>query len=196
MRYFRYKYSGSLGLIWQLFAELKDAPEECLSQKDRITRCDYGHTEKIINSAMNGKLFDDNFSLKDYEYKCQSNDKITRFKNSQKVLSIVTDEMPKDSKRNIGTIRESQLKVSERVFETIDSKSDIDKNIERLFSIREDYIVNKGLDPVVMLRNSLRGIPEAIKIMKGTQGDKELNSIIQALLEAADTKVLLSKLVV
>lgn len=197
MNYFRYQYQGSFGEIWEVFHELRDAQEECNLTKEEYNRCEYSHTVNIINSMMNGSVFDrNNFSLRDYEFACQENDKVSRFNKSKREPAIINEScLDKDggTKRAPNTVLESDLKIFEEAFERIINDNDLEESLKSLIRVRDDYIVEQGLDPVLVLKNALKGIPEAIKELKEVK-DSKLKEIYLSLLESCSENTLISRL--
>lgn len=195
MRYFKYQYSKSLGNIWQLFSDLKDAQQEVLKMKDSFNKCDYSHTDQIISSAMNGNLKYEEFHLKSYEMACQINENATKFNKSFKEMSIV-DDVPDGSKeapRKINTVSIGKFGVYENNFDELFKADDFEKDVQALLNLRWDYLSSEGFDPVVVLRNSLKGVPEALKILEGIK-DEKLKSLYSSLLSYGNTARLVGRL--
>ena len=185
MNYFKYQYSDSLGEVWSLFSGLASLSKEEIMGTNRV--CDYSHTTEIISSAMNGHLHQDNFDLKAYEIKCSQNDDIEYGKARDRLLSIVDTVNGKDEVTvGYGEIssNDKRLRSMEDAFELLEDSDEFEKCLAELFNIRKDYIIEKGVDPVEMLVNSLDGIPEAVKNMKDlVLSDNVLKHIVEVLCE-------------
>lgn len=184
MNYFRYQYQGQMGEIWSLFADLRDAQEECLKLKDSYNRCEYAHTSQIVNSAINGTIFDrSRFSLKDYEYACQERDKIALFNRSKKEYAIVDEDILEDAEpKKPNTISVSKLKSFEEAFQLVTENEDFENCLRELLSIREEYVEEEGIDPLLMLKNALNGIPSAVKELRKVK-DERFQELVSSLCE-------------
>lgn len=155
-----------MGEVWGLFAELAT-----LSQGEVVTgrNWDYSHTLEIINSALNNNISKENFDLRAYEIACAKTDDIELSNMRKKYLSIVdTAGDSEDSLAGYGEIsmNDGRLKVVEEAFELFENNEEFEDCLAELFSIRNKYIIQKGIDPVKMLGNALEGIPEAISSFK------------------------------
>lgn len=191
MKYFKYQYSDSLGEVWGLFSELASLSEEEILNKNK--RYDYSHTTEIINSAMNSKIESregfntDEFNLKAYEFKCHQNDEIKLNDLRKKHLTIVdTINGSDDDVVGYGEIssNDTRLRSIEDAFELLEDNDEFEKCLCELYSIRKDYIIEKGVDPVEMLKNSLKGVPEAVTSMVDLLlEDSSLKNIIEVLCE-------------
>lgn len=190
MKYFEYQYSGSFGEVWNLFSDLaslsKDFKE---SNKSKERNWDFSHTSEIVNSAMNGNLSnkDGEFDLRAYEIKCAQTDEIELSGQRKKFLTVV-DTVNGSDEDSVGygeiSINDSRLRDVEDAFELLDNSDEFEKCLKDLYNIRTGYIVDKGIDPVEMLLNSLKGVPEAvISIQTLVQEDLSLRGIVQALCE-------------
>ncbi len=196
MNYFKYQPQGQMGEIWSLFADLRDAQVECLEKKDSINRCEYSHTYQILSSAMNGTIFDlERFNLREYEYACQERDKIIAYNKSKKELSIVDDELSEDgdAKKSPNTINVSKLKRFEEAFQLVIENEDFENCLRELLNIREDYVEEKGFDPILMLKNALMGIPDAVKGLREVK-DKRFQELVSSLCELGGEGTLMLRL--
>jgi len=187
MKYFEYQHSGSFGEIWSLFSDLSNLSKNWKEDKDR--RWDYSHTTEIISSAMNGNLTskDEGFDLKAYEIKCSQTDEIELSGQRKKFLTIV-DTVNGSDEDVVGygeiSMNDSRLRSMEDAFEMLDNNDEFEKCLSELYSIRKNYIVAKGIDPVEMLLNSLKGVPEAVSSIQNlVQEDFSLREIVQSLCE-------------
>lgn len=184
MKYFKYKYNGNMGDIWNLFSGLAHASEEELD--DKTKRWDYRHTDEIINSAMNGNIDYEEFDLRLYEMKCCSSDSIINNRKRDKFLSIVDTSSVEDCRVEYGQIsmNDDRLKSIQEEFEMLENDDEFEKYLCELYNIRDVYIVEKGIDPVEMFVNSLKGIPEAVNTMsKIVLDDIKLKDIVSVLCE-------------
>lgn len=186
MKYFEHKYNGSFGEIWGLFAGLSDvAEEEMLSSNKNY---DYSHTEEIIKSAMNGNFScQEEFNLKLYEIKCSQTDRIEISSLRKKYLTIV-DTINGNDNDVVGygeiSANDSRLQSIDTAFDVLENDDQFERCLAELYSIRKSYIVEKGVDPVEMLLNSLKGVPEAISsISELVSQDNYLKGIIEVLCE-------------
>jgi len=172
MKYFKHQYSESFGEIWGLFSDLASlSKEEVL---ERNGRSEFSHTVEIINSAMNKKLdnregFDlETFNLRAYEAECRKKDDIKLNDSRKKFLTIV-DTVNGNDDNVVGygeiSMNDSRLKSIEDAFALFDENDEFERCLSELYNIRKDYIITKGVDPVEMLINSLKGIPEAVSLM-------------------------------
>jgi len=187
MKYFQYQYDGSFGEVWNLFSELGNLSKEF--NKNQKRNWDYSHTTEIISSAMNGNLSSEygGFNLKAYEMACFKTDEIELSNQRKKYLTIV-DTVNGDDENIAGygeiSSNDKRLRSIEDEFELFDNIDEFERCLRDLYNIRKDYIVDKGIDPVEMLVNSLKGVPEAVKsIQELVQEDLSLKGIVQSLCE-------------
>lgn len=185
MKYFKHQYSDSLGEVWGLFSGLAELSKEEKIGKDR--RCSYGHTTEIMSSAMNGNLHPETFDLKAYEIACSKTDQIEIDSLRNKFLAIV-DTVNGSEEDTVGygkiSSNDNRLKSIEDAFEILENNDEFERCLAELFNIRKGYIVEKGVDPVEMLVNSLKGIPEAVSsISELTKEDSVFKRIIETLCE-------------
>lgn len=189
MKYFKHQYSESFGEIWELFSDLANLSRGEVMVKD--TQSDFGHTVEIINSAMNKRLdnregFDlETFDLKAYEIECRKKDLIKLNDSRKKYLTIV-DTVNGSDENVVGygeiSMNDSRLKSVEDAFALLDEDDEFERCLSELYNIRKDYIVSKGIDPVEMLKNSLKGIPEAVSLMTElVLDDISLKQIVEGL---------------
>ncbi|MGV3076448.1 hypothetical protein ACEE21_15325 [Clostridium baratii] len=189
MKYFKHQYSESFGEIWELFSDLANlSKEEVISQNSRR---EFGHTMEIINSAMNKKLDNrecfnlDSFDLRAYEAECRKKDEIKLNVSRKKYLTIV-DTVNGNDDNVVGygeiSMNDTRLKSIEDAFALFDENDEFERCLSELYNIRKDYIITKGVDPVEMLLNSLKGIPEAVTLMAElVLEDLPLRQIIEGL---------------
>lgn len=186
MKYFNYQYADSLGEVWSLFSGLSALSQEGTANKNRW---DYSHTTEIISSAMNGNLpkNPEEFDLKAYEIACAKNDEVELSKMRKKYLTIV-DTVNGNDEATVGygeiSSNDKRLRVVEDAFALFDDNDEFERCLSELFNIRKGYIVEKGIDPVEMLANSLKGIPEAISSLSELfSKDSSLKSLVEVLCE-------------
>lgn len=189
MKYFNYQCANSLGSVWSLFSELSTLSQgEC---RHTDSRWDYSHTTEIISSALNGNLNPYDFDLKAYEIACCKTDDIEASKMRKKYLTIVDNVNGNDDSATVGygeiSSNDKRLKTVEDAFELFDSDEDFESYLRELYNIRKDYIVDKGVDLVEMLSNSLKGIPEAMEsISELCSEDSVLKTLVGGLCEKGD----------
>lgn len=198
MNYFKYQYQNSLGKIWPLFKGLQGAADECLERNKSGFWCDYGHTLEILRSAMNGNLRvpdseDAEFDLRLYEFACQKTDNITRKKSYQKILTIVDTQERDDKEVGYGEVSMNKLCIQEDLFDEVEQSESFERGFNELLEVRSEYIVKKGIDPVELLRNAIRGIPSAIT---GIQRlcDEKMKRVVVSLCEQGSQGLLQSRL--
>ena len=169
MKYFKHQYSESLGEIWSLFSDLAS-----LSKEEEVvskgSRGEFGHTVEIINSAMNKKLDNregfnlETFDLRAYEAECRKNDDTN---------TVGYGEI---------SMNDTRLKSMEDAYAVLEDNDEFETYLAKLYTLRKEYIVGKGIDPVEMLINSLKGIPEAVSLMTELISvDLPLKQIIEGL---------------
>lgn len=189
MKYFKHQYSESFGEIWGLFSDLASLSKEEILNKSG--RSEFSHTVEIINSAMNKKLdnregFDlGTFDLRAYEAECRKKDDIKLNDSRKKFLTIV-DTVNGSDTDVVGygeiSMNDNRLKSIEDAFALFDENDEFERCLSELYNIRKDYIVTKGVDPVEMLINSLKGIPEAVSLMAElVLEDLSLKQIVEGL---------------
>ena len=193
MNYFSYQQNGICGRVWSLFAGLKDVSEEEKLQKANHN-VSYAHSLEIVGAALRGSLATDDeslsvFDLRAYECKCAENDKIGKIQKAEKELFIV-DTSNSDSEEKVGfgdvTEREKRLQCIDKAFDQLESMESLNEDIKRLCNIRQDYIVEHGVDLVGGRINSLKGIPDAVAELKtilASEKNSQLSSLIVSLCE-------------
>lgn len=190
MKYFKHQYSESLGEIWSLFSDLAS-----LSKEEEVvskgSRGEFGHTVEIINSAMNKKLDNregfnlETFDLRAYEAECRKKDEIKLNDLRKKYLTIV-DTVNGNDTNTVGygeiSMNDTRLKSMEDAYAVLEDNDEFETYLAKLYTLRKEYIVGKGIDPVEMLINSLKGIPEAVSLMTELISvDLPLKQIIEGL---------------
>lgn len=191
MKYFKHQYSESLGEIWSLFSDLASLSkeEEVISKG---SRGEFGHTVEIINSAMNKKLDNregfnlETFDLRAYEAECRKKDEIKLNDLRKKYLTIVDTVNGNDDANSVGygeiSMNDTRLKSMEDAYAVLEDNDEFETYLAKLYTLRKEYIVGKGIDPVEMLINSLKGIPEAVSLMAELiSEDLPLKQIIEGL---------------
>lgn len=191
MKYFKHQYSESLGEIWSLFSDLASLSkeEEVVSKS---SRGEFGHTVEIINSAMNKKLDNregfnlETFDLRAYEAECRKKDEIKLNDLRKKYLTIVDTVNGNDDTNTVGygeiSMNDTRLKSMEDAYAVLEDNDEFETYLAKLYTLRKEYIVGKGIDPVEMLINSLKGIPEAVSLMTELISvDLPLKQIIEGL---------------
>lgn len=191
MKYFKHQYSESLGEIWSLFSDLAS-----LSKEEEVvskgSRGEFGHTVEIINSAMNKKLDNregfnlETFDLRAYEAECRKKDEIKLNDLRKKYLTIVDTVNGNDDTNTAGygeiSMNDTRLKSMEDAYAVLEDNDEFETYLAKLYTLRKEYIVGKGIDPVEMLINSLKGIPEAVSLMTELISvDLPLKQIIEGL---------------
>lgn len=191
MKYFKHQYSESLGEIWSLFSDLAS-----LSKEEEVvskgSRGEFGHTVEIINSAMNKKLGNregfnlETFDLRAYEAECRKKDEIKLNDLRKKYLTIVDTVNGNDDTNTVGygeiSMNDTRLKSMEDAYAVLEDNDEFETYLAKLYTLRKEYIVGKGIDPVEMLINSLKGIPEAVSLMTELISvDLPLKQIIEGL---------------
>ena len=191
MKYFKHQYSESLGEIWSLFSDLAS-----LSKEEEVvskgSRGEFGHTVEIINSAINKKLDNregfilETFDLRAYEAECRKKDEIKLNDLRKKYLTIVDTVNGNDDTNTVGygeiSMNDTRLKSMEDAYAVLEDNDEFETYLAKLYTLRKEYIVGKGIDPVEMLINSLKGIPEAVSLMTELISvDLPLKQIIEGL---------------
>lgn len=198
MKYFNYQPNVPMGRVWGLFTELAELPEEELLGKSNYCT-QYAHTLEIVNAAINGSFnSSEEFSLKAYEIKCNQTDLIEQKADTKHCLFIVdaTSEDKDDLRVGYGDISETKLKVTDNIFDEVESLDAFESNLNELLNIRKDYIVLHGIDLVSVLIGSLKGIPETVGVLSGLlKNNSKLRGLVASLCEDSREGVLLNRLV-
>lgn len=186
MNYFNYQPQCPMGQVWSLFTDLRNAGErQLVSDYD-----EYGHSLDIIKAAISGNISEVDFNLSAYETQCYLNDKKDFYNKLDKVLYIVDNATSdsEDLRVNYGEIssNSSKLKSQKDPYVDIEDMSTFESNLNELLGLRNSIIAVKGVDIVELLKNSLKGIPDAIKelsiIVK--EDTSNLSCILSSLLES------------
>lgn len=189
MNYFDYKPKCQMGKVWALFQKLAKLTDEEILADDRHN---YTHTLDIISSALSGNisLEDENlstFNLQAYEARCRANDKNTMRANVDKMLYIVDSGVMEESsgeKLSYGDIAERNLPRNQDDYNLVLSRTSMDENLNYLCSLRNEYIINHGVDIVELLKSSLSGIRDATgKLTELAQKDERISETLMYLCE-------------
>ena len=79
-------------------------------------------------------------------------------------------------------MNDTRLKSMEDAYAVLEDNDEFETYLAKLYTLRKEYIVGKGIDPVEMLINSLKGIPEAVSLMTELISvDLPLKQIIEGL---------------
>lgn len=179
MNYFKYQCQSSLGKVWPLFKELRNAGKESIEGR----QSEFGHTSEILNSAINGNIYSENFNLRAYEYRCSENDKNMEYKTSSKFLAVIdADELERNPKSKSYTVLSETLGEEEEKFLDLEEDSDFVNNLNGLLSLQKDLIINEGIDPISVLKNAISGVPSAIVTLRSIAND-DVKDIIYSLCE-------------
>lgn len=175
-----------MGKVWSLFSDLSNISRVAL--RDSSRRWDYSHTTEIISSAMNGNLPKnyEEFDLKAYEIACAKTDEIELSNKRKKYLTIIDNVNSDDATVGYGEIssNDRRLRVIEDEFKAIEDNDEFEECLRKLYNIRDDYMKEKGIDPVEMLLNSLKGIPEAVSSITDLfYEDETFKRIVEVLCE-------------
>lgn len=198
MNYFQYKVKEPMGKIWALFQRLGKLSEEEI----KGTRCEYLHTMEIIRSALAGNILltDDairGFNLLAYENACKVNDKNNVRGNVSKELFIVDTSGAEDESEKVsfGDISERKLqRLSDEFEDVIDSRT-FEQNLKWLLGVRNEYIVEYGVDVVSLLTGALDGITEAKEtLVNFAKKNKVFLDVVSEICESGDHEVLLERL--
>ena len=195
MEYFAYqpKVSGS---IWNIFKDLgTQSPAEIERAYDAT---EYSHTLEIVNAAMSGSInLNEHFNLFAYERACQDTDDIERRKiKGHREFNIVDFETTKDSDLQIGygDISSRGLRSKEDLIDDVIRQQSLNNNLDLLFNIRSQYIVEHGVDIASVLRNAMLGIADAMTSLKELVKDSCIKDLFAQLCEDSQDGELLKQL--
>ena len=191
MNYFKYQYSGSFGHIWGLFSELSNLSKTEVMNSNK--KYDFSHTTEIISSAMSGSLCFEDFNLRAYEYTCKTTDDIKQSDKRKQELVIV-DTVNGDDETPVGygeiSSNDIRLRVIDEAIDLLEADDEFERCLAELYNIRKDYIVEKGVDVVEMLSNSLKGIPEAVSFIRDiVSQDSNLKQLVESLCETGSDRL-------
>lgn len=196
MHYFDYQTNKPMSGVWELFADLanvEDSKIQCAME-----RGSYSHTLEIVQAALNGSLVassESEFDLAAYEYKCSENDKNAKFSRCKRILNIVEERDSEEESVGYGDISERHIPSVDNVLDALFEDEDFNANLRRLYNIRKTYVVELGLDPVSVLYNALKGVPEAVKEMGDLMLENiEMKNIFTALCEGSTDGKLMKEL--
>lgn len=186
MNYFKYQCQSSLGKVWPLFKELKDAGKESIDGN----HSEFSHTSEILSSAINGNIYMENFNLRAYECRCGMNDKNVDYKYHSKMLAIVdAEDLENGCKGKNYTIAKEVLGEDEELFMDLEESEDFQNNINWLLGVRSDFMLREGIDLVSVLKNAISGVPSAIKVLKDIT-DEAIKGSLYSLCESGKGRLL------
>lgn len=183
MRYFDYQNNAEMGRVWGLFSGLAN-----LTKNDKMgvnRTVEYGHTIEIIKSALNNNFaLDEEFSLAHYERTCIKHDGYGINSSGTTMLAIVDSINGEDERVNYGEISCNQLPSKEDPYRELEDKDEFERCLKQLCDLRGLYQIQLGIDPVETLKNSLKGVPEAVtSLVTLISEDIQLKEIISFLCE-------------
>lgn len=196
MRYFDYQCNDKMGTIWGMFKDLASIPEVDRDPNE-FGRCLYDHTLDIVKSFSNKiergvDLNNEDFCLRAYELKCQQRDHIQRLKDADDVLAIVEDsDVDEEKGVGYGEISSRNLKSYEELYDAIDDLDAFERYLNALYDINKTYITERGVNIVVLLKSSLKGIPMAVeRLQKILKEDTLVKDLVINLCETSSDNLL------
>lgn len=160
--------------VWKLFSAMAENPDKPLDE-----------ATDILKSALQGNLKGVQFENAQDIYRYASRIKRNKYlsKNSQKNVKrkLYIDHMheSEDNTPAYGTILESAV-VAQTISRTKDAFEDIADNselryaVETIKDLRQEFFIEAGVDLVKLLKQALRGIPDAVLELKRVCTEYEL----------------------
>lgn len=199
MNYFKHNNYRQAGRVWSLFTELANAEKY---YKDENSSLAFSHTVDIVNAAFSGSIALDmeslrSFNLQAYEYGCYKNDNIVKRSNVAKELFIVDEYGDTESVERIGfgDISARKLSIKDDFLDRILDSDAFDSSLSLLLGLRDDVIINHGVDIVQALKESLKGVKSAVKaIQVVVDKDERIKDLISTLCSTGGSEKLYNKL--
>lgn len=189
MKFFNQSETHTLiGEMWGLFYSMGTAEYRDRVWRDTLSENQkFSHTLEIRSSFLNptGGITDsENFNLSLYEYKANTKDKVS--KEAYRDIHIAFEgDYTDEGKAPLGTIKDIAIPAVTEVsyFDSIDNSKTLVAGVQYLLKQRKSLILEIGVDPVLALTSSLRGVQEGIdNVLKLTNHDEELKEVIQDIL--------------
>lgn len=200
MNYFSHHVNRPIGKVWSLFSELAEASKEVSKTSSTVG---FSHTLEIVNAALSGSICLDeesiqNFNLRAYEYKCNENDTKSRYisKNNKELFIVDNCSNDDEEKRvSLGDISMRRLGVKDKNLENLIESQAFDESLARLLGIREDIMVDYGVDLVRALCESIMGVTSAIKLVREvSEKNEQVEEIVTTLCSTAPNGGLYNRL--
>lgn len=194
MNYFNYMPDSNkhMGKVWNLFESMTT---------EEIERGSYEYSLDIVKAALNGRITlegeeGENFPLREYTAGCKRNTRLTNRANTKKELFIV-DSFTEDENEKIGfgDVSERVLKDIDTLFDTLVDDQTFEQCLVNLMGIRNEYIVKQGIDPVEIIRGSIKQMASSMKILSSlVKEDNRVSQIVDGLLGTGHGDEVLSRL--
>jgi len=199
MNYFQHNNYRQAGRVWSLFTELANA-EKFYTGRDSSYA--FSHTVDIVHAAFSGSISLDQesireFNLSAYEYGCYKNDNIEKRSPNNKELFIVDEYGDTDSDKRVGfgDISVRKLSIKDDYLEKVMDSDAFDSSLALLLGLREEVIIEYGVDIVEALKASLRGVKKAISTIQDiSEKNVKIKELVSTLCSTGERGMLYNKL--
>lgn len=152
--------------VWCLFSSMADTPSKSVP-----------YVDEILNASFKGKIaLNRTFNLEGYCYTVRENLKMKAGQKAQKELFLFesdSDEEYEGSSRN-GGVSTNRFDKLEDGFNELEDDDELLSAIQSIKNIREDFLLDEGVDLVKLLKSATEFLPQAIEELKKVCEEFEL----------------------
>ena len=152
--------------VWCLFSSMADMPSKSVP-----------YVDEILNASFKGKIaLNRTFNLEGYCYTVRENLKMKAGQKAQKELFLFesdSDEEYEGSSRN-GGVSTNRFDKLEDGFNELEDDDELLSAIQSIKNIREDFLLDEGVDLVKLLKSATEFLPQAVEELKKVCEEFEL----------------------
>lgn len=150
---------------WNLFKEMTDAPENTVE-----------YVDEILTAYQNGKInLDKEFNLRGYCYRVAENQEKKALQNAKKETFLFdNDEDDYEEASRQGGVSYNRFERLDDGFEQLENDDELAYAISTIKNLRKDFLMEEGIDLVVLLQRVKEFLPQAITKMREVCSEFEL----------------------
>lgn len=153
--------------VWGLFSSMADEPEKSVP-----------YVDEIINAGIKGKIdFGRYFNLDGYCYTVEENLKMKAGQRAKKESFIFDGDLTDDGGEAYtkkGGVNSNRFEALEDGFNKLEDDDELLSAIRSIKNVREDFLLDEGVDLVKLLKSATEFLPQAITDLKKLCEDFEL----------------------
>lgn len=171
MNYFSNQYNENIFEVWGKLTNLVEVQQ----QEESVVGEGFEFIYQLVHALMNEQKvnkesFDNRYiDIKAYEYRCRKNEE-NQVNSTRAKIDHIVDMVNSKDKEHVGYGEKSSndlaLSSDKSDFDESEDKFDCILSLEALKEYRKTYLVTDGVDIIQTLTNALKGIPEAIRLLK------------------------------
>lgn len=122
-------------------------------------------TMEIIEAALEGYIdFEKEFNLAGYVYRIHQKHRLWENNKRKKYIHIINSEDSDEA--GDGGVCLSHLVSEENTYEEIEQKAEVKYYVKKLYSIRQEFLIDEGIDLIPLLKNAVACVPQAVNTLK------------------------------